>query len=63
MVENLMGSVICPNCQCCVKYAHTPGGLMYCPKCNYSPSTARVLFGSTNQDVLSPDTSAAPRVQ
>lgn len=44
------GPTICPNCQNYVKLHYTPGGLSYCPICQYSPTLNRVVVGTTTTD-------------
>lgn len=48
MSELMQGTYICQNCHTCVKYAYTPGGIQYCPNCNYSPKLNGSLIGTTS---------------
>ncbi len=63
MPEVMSGMTICPNCHSHVKYSYTPSGLLYCHKCNYSPTIGRVLFGTTSTDSPQHSVPSAPKVQ
>lgn len=49
-VSEIYKAEICPNCHSYVKMQYTPGGLSYCPKCQYSPILGKVISGTTTSN-------------
>jgi Protein of unknown function (DUF2614). len=60
MAELNGGQGICPNCHKYGKMVYTPGGIQYCPFCNYSPVLDRVMHGTKAVDQPSIDPTAVP---
>lgn len=60
MAELNSGQGICPNCHKFTTMMYTPGGIQYCPHCNYAPALGRVMHGTKAVDQPTIDPSTIP---